>query len=83
MVTDLLAHTFSGATPSEIINRARALGNQLADESDVGLPAAEDRAINDFTVTLNEPKTGGDGRTIVRGDLDAVIGETAHPDRRL
>ena len=78
LVTDLLAHTFSGATPSEIINRARALGNQLADESDVGLPAAEDRAINDFTVTLNEPKTGGDGRTIVRGDLDAVIGEKLH-----
>ena len=78
MVTDLLAHTFSGATPSEIINRARALGNQLADESDVGLPAAEDRAINDFSVTVNEPKTGGDGRTIVRGDLDAVIGEKLH-----
>ncbi|ACY19531.1 HNH endonuclease [Gordonia bronchialis DSM 43247] len=78
MVTDLLAHTFSGATPSEITNRARALGNQLADASDVGLPAAEDRAINDFTVTVNEPKTGGDGRTIVRGDLDAVIGEKLH-----
>ena len=78
LVTDLLAHTFSGATPSEIINRARALGNQLADESDVGLPAAEDRAINDFSVTVNEPKTGGDGRTIVRGDLDAVIGEKLH-----
>ncbi|UAK38910.1 HNH endonuclease [Gordonia bronchialis] len=78
MVTDLLAHTFSGATPSEITNRARALGNQLADASDVGLPAAEDRAINDFTVTVNEPKTGGDGRTVVRGDLDAVIGEKLH-----
>ncbi|WP_279101200.1 HNH endonuclease [Gordonia bronchialis] len=78
LVTDLLAHTFSGATPSEITNRARELGNELAEDSEVGLPAAEDRSINEFSVTINEPKTGGDGRTIVRGDLDAVIGEKLH-----
>ncbi|MDL9949085.1 HNH endonuclease, partial [Gordonia sp. ABSL11-1] len=41
-VTDLLGQHFSGATPAAILDRARTLGNVLADDTG-GLPAAEDR----------------------------------------
>ncbi|OKH79819.1 HNH endonuclease [Mycobacterium sp. ST-F2] len=67
-VTDLLGQFFSGATPAEIGNRARRLGNRVA-AADGGLPAAEDRSINtaDHRVT-------SDGRVQVRADLDAEVG---------
>ncbi|NDZ95016.1 hypothetical protein G3I13_07550 [Streptomyces sp. SID6673] len=48
-VTDLLGQHFSGATPAEIIDRARTLGNVLGDHTPGGLPAAEDRSINTLT----------------------------------
>ncbi|MGV9709345.1 DUF222 domain-containing protein [Gordonia sp. NPDC003424] len=69
-VTDLLGHFFSGATPAEINDRARALGNQMAAETEGGLPAAEDRSINELTHT-----TTSDGRLQVRADLDSEVGE--------
>lgn len=66
----LVAQVFSGASPAEVAATARGIGNGVAGESDSGLPAAEDRSIDEFTVVVDE-----DGRTQVRGDLDAIIGE--------
>ncbi|UCZ60409.1 HNH endonuclease [Mycolicibacterium phocaicum] len=67
-VTDLLGQFFSGATPADIGNRARKLGNRHA-AAEGGLPAAEDRSINtaDHRVT-------SDGRVQIRADLDAEVG---------
>ncbi|MGC5258280.1 DUF222 domain-containing protein [Gordonia sp. DT218] len=69
-VTDLLGQFFSGATPAEIMDLARTLGNQIAASSEGGLPAAEDRALN----TLDHGKDD-DGRLQVRADLDVEVGE--------
>ncbi len=65
----LIAQAMSGATPAEIAQKARELGNEYAVESG-GLHAGEDRTINEFTVSPT-----GEGRVRVRGDLDTVIGE--------
>ncbi|MGC5257835.1 DUF222 domain-containing protein [Gordonia sp. DT218] len=65
----LIAHALSGAAPKEIEKVARGLGNQVA-ASTGGLPAGEDRRLNEFNVV---PTT--DGRVKVSGDLDIVIGE--------
>ncbi|MHA7662550.1 HNH endonuclease [Mycolicibacterium sp. HS_4_1] len=67
-VTDLVGQFFSGATPAQIGDRARRLGNRLA-ASEGGLPAAEDRSIN----TVDHRVTS-DGRLQVRADLDAEVG---------
>ncbi len=67
-VTDLLGQFFSGATPAEIGDRARRLGNRVAAAAG-GLPAAEDRSIN----TVDHRVTS-DGRLQVRADLDAEVG---------
>ncbi|WAC56361.1 HNH endonuclease [Gordonia sp. SL306] len=65
----LIAQALSGATPKEIEKIARGLGNQVAAETG-GLPAGEDRRINEFAVVPTS-----DGRVAVKGDLDVVIGE--------
>ncbi|WP_051634536.1 DUF222 domain-containing protein [Mycobacterium sp. UNC410CL29Cvi84] len=67
-LTDLLGQFFSGATPADIGNRARKLGNRVA-AAEGGLPAAEDRSINtaDHRIT-------SDGRVQIRADLDAEVG---------
>ena len=67
-VTDLLGQFFSGATPADIGNRARRLGNRHA-AAEGGLPAAEDRSVN--TV---EHRVTSDGRVQVRADLDVEVG---------
>jgi hypothetical protein len=67
-VTDLVGQFFSGATPAQISDRARRLGNQNASRHG-GLPAAEDRTINTVDHTLT-----ADGRLRVRADLDAEVG---------
>jgi len=67
-VTDLLGQFFSGATPADIGDRARKLGNRVA-AAEGGLPAAEDRSVN----TLDHRLTS-DGRVQVRADLDAEVG---------
>lgn len=69
-VTDLLGQFFSGATPAEIAVRARAIGNERAQDSADGLPAAEDRSSN--TVDLSRDD---DGRVHLRADLDVEVGE--------
>ncbi|GAA3722934.1 HNH endonuclease [Gordonia hankookensis] len=69
-VTDLLGQFFSGATPAEIMARARVIGNELAAQVDGGLPAAEDRSIN----TLDHQVTA-DGRLHLTADLDVEVGE--------
>ncbi|MHA7663115.1 HNH endonuclease [Mycolicibacterium sp. HS_4_1] len=67
-VTDLVGQCFSGATPAQIGDRARRLGNRVA-AAEGGLPAAEDRSIN----TVDHRVTS-DGRLQVRADLDAEVG---------
>jgi hypothetical protein len=67
-VTDLLGQFVSGATPAQIGDRARRLGNRVA-AAEGGLPAAEDRSIN----TVDHRVTS-DGRLQVRADLDAEVG---------
>jgi len=67
-VTDLLGQFFSGATPTEITDRARRLGNRHAGTTS-GLPASEDRSIN----TVDHRLTS-DGRVRVQADLDAEVG---------
>ncbi|MGV9857688.1 DUF222 domain-containing protein [Gordonia sp. NPDC003425] len=69
VITDLMAQRSSGATPAEIAERARTLGNQIAAHTDGGLPPSEDRTVNSLTLTKE------DGRTQVRADLDTVTGE--------
>ncbi|MDL9948714.1 DUF222 domain-containing protein [Gordonia sp. ABSL11-1] len=69
-VTDLLGQHFSGTTPAEISDRARTLGNQIADDTPGGLPAAEDRTINTLT-----KHTTTDGRLHVDADLDTEVGD--------
>ncbi|MFW0785326.1 HNH endonuclease, partial [Gordonia sp. CPCC 206044] len=44
----LIAQAFSGATPREVLAAARSRGNQIADDQD-GVPAAEDRTINELS----------------------------------
>lgn len=65
----LIAQAMSGATPKQIAEKARKLGNHYAAETG-GLPAGEDRSINDFTISETP-----DGRVAVRGDLDIVTGQ--------
>ncbi|GAA1480412.1 HNH endonuclease signature motif containing protein [Gordonia sinesedis] len=70
-LTSLVAQVLSGASPAEVQQHARTLGNNLADSSDESmLPAAEDRRLNAVTVAQDEH-----GRVRVRADLDVVTGE--------
>ncbi|GAA1481371.1 HNH endonuclease signature motif containing protein [Gordonia sinesedis] len=70
-LTSLVAQVLSGASPAEVQQHARTLGNDLADASDGSvLPAAEDRRWNAVTVAQDEH-----GRVRVRADLDVVTGE--------
>lgn len=69
-VSDLLGQFFSGATPAEIAERAKTIGNQTAADTPGGLPAAEDRSLNSVTHGLDD-----DGRLQVHADLDAEVGE--------
>lgn len=65
----LIGQALSGATPKQIGDKARECGNEVAADLG-GLPAAEDRRLNEWTMTQT-----GDGRLAVRGDLDLVTGE--------
>ncbi len=65
----LIAQAFAGATPREVLDTARTLGNQVADDHG-GVPAGEDRTINEWT-----SKPTDDGRLEVHANLDIVTGE--------
>ncbi|GAB91726.1 hypothetical protein GORHZ_142_00110 [Gordonia rhizosphera NBRC 16068] len=60
---------FVGATPREVLDTARTLGNQVADDHG-GVPAGEDRTINEWS-----SKPTDDGRLEVQANPDIVIGE--------
>ncbi|MDT0223858.1 DUF222 domain-containing protein [Gordonia sp. AC31] len=68
--SDLIAQALSGATPTQVLEHARAIANDLADDSDTGLPAADDPSMNAVTA-----HTTDDGRVEVRADLTQVVGE--------
>ncbi|HEY9310904.1 HNH endonuclease [Williamsia sp.] len=65
----LLSHAISGSPPSEIGAVARAVGNEVANESG-GLPPADDRSANSLDYGVNP-----EGRCVGKFDVDAVIGE--------
>ena len=64
----LLSHAISGSQPSEISAVARAVGNEVANESG-GLPPADDRSANSLDYGVNP-----EGRCVGKFDVDAVIG---------
>lgn len=66
----LLSHAGAGMAPSEIQKYARQLGNHLAADADGGLPAAEDRSVNELSLHHD-----ADGRLAVKADLDVTVGE--------
>ena len=68
-VNRLLGQAWSGATPTEIGERARADACALATTTGA-VPVSENAALNGFTVT-----PGGDGRVRGKFDVDAILGE--------
>ncbi|WP_435082810.1 DUF222 domain-containing protein [Gordonia hongkongensis] len=68
--SELVAQALSGATPTEVLKHARAIGNTLCDDSDTGVPAADDPSLNSVNA-----HTTDDGRVEVRADLTQVVGE--------
>lgn len=69
LVADLLAQRSSGATPAQILERARSLGNLWAPVDAGGVPVGEDRRLN----TLSHHQDA-DGRVRLRADLDVSVG---------
>ena len=68
--SELVAQALSGATPTEVLKHARAIGNTLCDASDTGIPAADDPSLNSVNA-----HTTDDGRVEVRADLTQIVGE--------
>ena len=67
---ELIAQALSGATPTEVLKHAQAIGNALADACDAGTPASDDASLNSVIA-----HTTDDGRVEVRADLTQVVGE--------
>ena len=65
-----IAQALSGATPTEVLKHAHAIGNALADASAAGTPASDDARLNSVNA-----HTTDDGRVEVRADLTQVVGE--------
>jgi hypothetical protein len=68
--TALLGQALSGAAPEEIQRHARTIGNALAEDADVGIPAADDSSLNAVNA-----HTTDDGRVEIRADLTQTVGE--------
>ena len=67
---ELLGQALSGATPTQVLKHARAIGNRLIDATDTGIPAADDSSLNTVNVHAAD-----DGRIDIRADLTQVVGE--------
>ncbi|UPG66691.1 HNH endonuclease signature motif containing protein [Gordonia hongkongensis] len=67
---ELIAQALSGATPTEVLKHAQAIGNALGDACDAGTPASDDASLNSVSA-----HTTDDGRVEVRADLTQVVGE--------
>ncbi|QHD86361.1 DUF222 domain-containing protein [Gordonia sp. JH63] len=67
---ELIAQALSGATPTEVLKHARATGNTLVEDTEAGLPAADDPSLNSVNAYTTD-----DGRVEVRADLTQVVGE--------
>ncbi|MFW0793713.1 HNH endonuclease signature motif containing protein [Gordonia sp. CPCC 205515] len=82
----LIAQAASGATPTEITDKARALGNEYATETG-GLPAAEDHTLNELTLSKVDGRVRirGGRRHRDRGEVDGrhqfTVEETARAGR--
>ncbi|WP_439028765.1 HNH endonuclease [Gordonia terrae] len=67
---DLIGQALSGATPTQVLEHARTIGNTITDAADTGLPAADDSSLNSVNA-----HTTDDGRIDIRADLTQTIGE--------
>ncbi|OUC78805.1 HNH endonuclease [Gordonia lacunae] len=67
---ELLGQALSGATPTQLLKHAGAIGNTLIEATDAGLPAADDSSLNTVITHVTD-----DGRLEVRVDLTQVVGE--------
>ncbi|WP_247611618.1 HNH endonuclease [Gordonia paraffinivorans] len=66
---ELLAQALSGATPSEIRDRAAAIGNTIADDEG-GIPACDDRSLDSLSFTVTD-----ESRVDVRVNVTQSVGE--------
>ncbi|MFE0749431.1 DUF222 domain-containing protein [Gordonia sp. NPDC058843] len=67
---ELLGQALSGATPTQVLEHARAIGNTLTDATDTSISAADDSSLN----TVDAHTTDG-GRIDIRADLTQTVGE--------
>ncbi|WP_238422139.1 HNH endonuclease signature motif containing protein [Gordonia sp. 'Campus'] len=67
---ELAGQALSGATPAQVLQHARTIGNILADATDTGIPAADDSTLNAVNA-----HTTDDGRVDIRADLTQTVGE--------
>ncbi|KAF0968075.1 hypothetical protein BPODLACK_03534 [Gordonia sp. YY1] len=68
--TELVTQALSGATPPEIQKHAQMIGNTIADTSDNGIPASDDRTLD----TLSHHTTE-DSRVEIHANVTQVVGE--------
>ncbi|MCR8898982.1 HNH endonuclease [Gordonia sp. GONU] len=68
--TELLTQALSGATPTDIQKHAQMIGNTIADASEDGIPASDDRSLD----TLSHHTTD-DSRVEIHANVTQVVGE--------
>ncbi|UPW13446.1 HNH endonuclease [Gordonia amicalis] len=68
--TELLTQALSGATPADIQKHAQMIGNTIADASEDGIPASDDRSLD----TLSHHTTD-DSRVEIHATVTQVVGE--------
>ncbi len=66
---ELVAQALSGASPAEVLMRARALGHVVSSTTG-GVSAAEDRSLSSVQHTVTD-----DGRVEIHADVTQVVGE--------
>ncbi|MCZ0911997.1 DUF222 domain-containing protein [Gordonia amicalis] len=68
--TELLTQALSGATPADIQKHAQTIGNTIADTTDGGVPACDDRSLDTLSHSLTD-----DNRIDIRANVTQVVGE--------
>ncbi|WP_439032051.1 DUF222 domain-containing protein [Gordonia terrae] len=67
---EILGQALSGATPTQVLEHARTIGNTITDAADTGIPAADDSSLNSVNA-----HTTDDGRIDIRADVTQAVGE--------
>ncbi|UOG21158.1 DUF222 domain-containing protein [Gordonia amicalis] len=68
--TELLTQALSGSTPADIQKHAQTIGNTIADTTDGGVPACDDRSLDTLSHSLTD-----DNRIDIRANVTQVVGE--------